>query len=160
MRKYRLLKDLPTFKAGEMFTITEFGDLISITHTIPSAITGLPHCVVAYTKKTLEKFPNILKDWFEEVREQPKTIEVLKDGDNCWGVMVHDGIVKPIFLVYNSKEHADLRDTGSLWLTQKETQDYIEFSKVEQILKHDTKGLSHKQKNAIIKPIIQSLIDA
>lgn len=140
MKKYKLLKDLPTFKAGEMFAINASDDLISLEHTTLHPLTGQLTNIVAYYASTLEKFPNILKDWFEEVREQPKTIEDLKDGDNCWGVTVHDGIIKPIFLVYNSKEHTDLRDVGSLWLTLKEAQDYIEFSKAEVILRRDTKG--------------------
>jgi hypothetical protein len=57
MRKYyRLTKDLPTFKKGELFYINEYGCLASTKNH-----------VVAYMNSTIAKFPNILKDWFEEV---------------------------------------------------------------------------------------------
>lgn len=127
MKRYKLLKDLPTFKAGEEFTLSEFGDLVCPTQTV-------------YSASTLEKFPNILRDWFEEISEKTKTIWELKDGDICWGVASNNNIVKPILIVYKSKEHENLRNIGSLWLNLKGAQDYIEFSKAEQILKRSTKG--------------------
>ena len=58
MKKYKLLKDLPTFKAGDEFYINSIGDLILYDKWI-----------VAYTKLTLDKFPNILTDWFEKIPE-------------------------------------------------------------------------------------------
>lgn len=59
MRKFILQKDLPTFKAGDVFYLSNFGSLATEDGT-----------VVAYHKTTLEKFPNILSDeWFKEVRE-------------------------------------------------------------------------------------------
>ena len=56
MKYYKLKKDLPTFKKGELFFIAPSGSLINKTRSI-----------VAYANATLEKFPNILEDWFEEV---------------------------------------------------------------------------------------------
>lgn len=58
MKYYKLIKDLPTFKAGELFCIAPSGSLVNV-----------PNNVVAYSMTTLEKFPNILKDWFVEVPE-------------------------------------------------------------------------------------------
>lgn len=55
MKYYTLKKDLPTFKAGEKFYISTKGNLVSVEN----------EPLVAYSKQTLEKFPNILKDWFE-----------------------------------------------------------------------------------------------
>lgn len=57
MKYYRLTKDLPTFKKGELFYISDYGNLISCKDKN----------VIAYTGTTLTKFPNILEDWFEEV---------------------------------------------------------------------------------------------
>lgn len=56
MKYYRLRRDLPTFKKGQIFWMNEYGSLISNDDNI-----------VAYTGSTIAKFPNILKDWFEEV---------------------------------------------------------------------------------------------
>lgn len=57
MKYYKLKKDLPTFKKGELFFISDYGNLISCKDKN----------VIAYTDTTLTKFPNILRDWFEEV---------------------------------------------------------------------------------------------
>lgn len=61
MKRYRLKKDLPTFNAGDEFELTPCGALVQITN----GRTG----VCAYSASTLEKFPNILADWFEEIKE-------------------------------------------------------------------------------------------
>lgn len=58
MKQYKLLKDLPTFKAGDEFYIDSNNDL---------RLKG--GYIIAYNHYTLEKFPNILKDWFEEIHE-------------------------------------------------------------------------------------------
>nr|DAN43222.1 MAG TPA: hypothetical protein [Caudoviricetes sp.] len=64
MKRYRLLKDLPTFKAGDLFYISEYGALVHNG--------GDPdgYNVMAYAQSTLEKFPNILTEWFEEIQEE------------------------------------------------------------------------------------------
>lgn len=59
MKYYQLTKDLPTFEKGEIFYIGVNGNLASYKD---------PH-IVAYAASTLEKFPNILEDWFIEVPE-------------------------------------------------------------------------------------------
>lgn len=62
MKRYKLLKDLPTFKAGDLFYISEHGALVHDDGGFG---------VMAYSQSTLEKFPNILKEWFEEIQEAP-----------------------------------------------------------------------------------------
>lgn len=61
MKRYKLLKDLPTFKAGDEFYIDSNNDL---------RLKG--RYIIAYNHYTLEKFPNILKDWFEEIPENKR----------------------------------------------------------------------------------------
>lgn len=56
MKYYKLKKELPTFKEGELFYINDFGSLVRVKD-------GL----TAYYCTTIDKFPNILKDWFVEV---------------------------------------------------------------------------------------------
>ena len=58
MKRYKLERDLPTFKAGEIFYLSDTGNLIRESDNVP-----------AYSWTTLEKFPNILTDWFEEIKE-------------------------------------------------------------------------------------------
>lgn len=85
MKHYKLLKELPTFHAGDIFTLAEDGCLyltepVDFNHHWKSR-------VMAYHKNTLERFPNILEDWFEEIESTKSTkieriremLESLKD---------------------------------------------------------------------------------
>ena len=65
MKRYKLLKDLPTFKAGGLFYISEYGALVYDDGGFG---------VMAYAQSTLEKFPNILTEWFEEIEEPTDSI--------------------------------------------------------------------------------------
>ena len=58
MKRYKLKKDLPTFKAGEIFYLSDAGNLLRESDNVP-----------AYSWSTIDKFPNILIDWFEEIKE-------------------------------------------------------------------------------------------
>lgn len=60
MKHYKLLKDLPTFKAGDLFYISEYGALV---------YDDGGYGVMAYAQSTLDRFPNILTEWFEEIQE-------------------------------------------------------------------------------------------
>ena len=59
MKRYKLLKDLPTFNKGDVFRLTEHGHLMSEE-------TG----VIAYAEPTLEKFNILNSGWFEEIPEE------------------------------------------------------------------------------------------
>ena len=65
--RYRLLKDLPTFKAGGIFHLNAKGNLVSDNEFSKG--------IVAYARSTLAKFPSILADWFEEIKDEPPLIE-------------------------------------------------------------------------------------
>jgi hypothetical protein len=79
MAKYKLLKDLPTFKAGDMFYMSEYGDLIYDGDNV-----GIKTC----TWQILERFPNILTDWFEEIQEPTDSIHWKpKKGDNYFYIV-------------------------------------------------------------------------
>lgn len=64
MKYYRLKKDLPTFKVGELFFINNYGQLVSNKNK----------GIVAYSAATLKKFPNILEEWFEETEKPVRDI--------------------------------------------------------------------------------------
>ena len=57
MKRYELKRDLPTFKAGEIFYLSDAGNLLRESDNVP-----------AYSWSTIDKFPNILADWFEEIK--------------------------------------------------------------------------------------------
>ena len=78
MRYYKLLKDVPTFKAGGLFYISEYGALVYDDGGFG---------VMAYAQSTLEKFPNILTEWFEEIQEPTSSIHWKpKIGDRYWAL--------------------------------------------------------------------------
>lgn len=68
MKKYILNKDIPTFKKGTECHIDYDGNLICNTDEWE---------ILAYTKQTLEKFPNILGDWFKCIREMSTKEQIL-----------------------------------------------------------------------------------
>lgn len=59
MKRYKLRKDTPAFKAGTECYIEEAG------HMVPCR--GISYTIVH--KDQLEKNPSILTDWFEEIKE-------------------------------------------------------------------------------------------
>ena len=78
MKYYKLKKDLPTFKKGELFYIDDFGSIHRVKDNL-----------MVYYHTTMDKFPNILKDWFEEAPAP-----------------VRDGKTKQAFIEYlNSHEY-------------------------------------------------------
>ena len=73
MKRYKLLKDLPTFKAGQLAYISKTGNLIAGTpENQKTTETGL--IIMIYHETTLKKFPNILTEWFEEIKEPVNSI--------------------------------------------------------------------------------------
>ena len=67
LKRYKLKRDLPTFKAGGEFIIC-CGNLIEVK---PGGTLG----VCAYSASTIKKFPNILTDWFEEIKSAEPIIK-------------------------------------------------------------------------------------
>ena len=84
MKRYKLLKDLPTFKAGQLAYISKTGNLIAGTpENQKTTETGL--IIMIYHETTLKKFPNILTEWFEEIKEPTDSIHWKpNNGDEYW----------------------------------------------------------------------------
>lgn len=74
MKRYELKRDLPTFKAGEIFYLSEVGNLIRESDSVP-----------AYSWATIDKFPNILTDWFEEINEPTRWKPEIDQKYYCFG---------------------------------------------------------------------------
>ena len=62
MKRYKLKKDAPAFKAGTECYIEEAGNMVPCR--------GISYTIVH--KDQLEKNPNILDDWFEEIKESTR----------------------------------------------------------------------------------------
>lgn len=131
MKRYRLKKDLPAFKAGDVFEINEYGNLI--------------HCYPLWNgwdlttdcESTLEKSPNILKDCFEEIPEEPKTVWDLKEGDKCYVLNTEGMILERIWgSVIGLKS---CRAYGNLFLAKEEAEKELARRKAKVILERDTK---------------------
>lgn len=92
MKRYKLLKDLPTFKAGQLAYVSSLGNLMAGTPEEPETVdTGLN--LMMYHRGTLEKFPNILTEWFEEIQEPTDSIHwkpVI--GEEYWSFYSDGGI--------------------------------------------------------------------
>ena len=84
MKRYKLLKDLPTFKAGQLAYISKTGNLIAGTpENQETTETGL--IIMIYHETTLKKFPNILTEWFEEIEEPTDSVHWKPQrGDKIW----------------------------------------------------------------------------
>lgn len=108
MKKYRLLKDLSIFKAGEIFKL-KGGNLYYYPADNGTENAHWSDKIMAYHHKTLEKFPNILEEWFEEV-EEPK---------EHWMIDVF-GDVDIVSSIYTDDMIDELREIGNYFETKKE----------------------------------------
>lgn len=126
MKRYKLLKDLPTFKAGDEFYIDSNNDL---------RLKG--RYIIAYNHYTLEKFPNILKDWFEEIPEEYKRRRA-KIGDLYH--FINDCGDINYGCDHNNPWDNHRYNTGNYGLTKKELEIKREYDIAHQVLLDDAKG--------------------
>lgn len=132
MKHFILKKDLPTFKAGDEFYLGESG------HLFAKGANG-GQDIIAYRNETLAKFPNILKDWFEEIPEKPKTVDDLRTGDKCY-IAVTQKYGLYIIPATFCEELDPLRSVGSCYLTLDDGIKALKKAKAEAILRRDVKG--------------------
>ena len=125
MKRYKLKKDLPTFKAGDEFYLDSNNDLrLKVSD------------IMAYNHKTLEKFPNILKDWFEEIPEL-KRWRAKYGGEYTF--LSDDGSIS------FSDEYGDNADdyrynTGIYGRTKEELEAKLKYDIARQVLLDDAEG--------------------
>lgn len=125
-KHYKLLKDLPTFKKGDLFYLSDSGSLFLEDPTPPHYKSR----VMAYHHTTLEKFPNILEDWFEELEESKgswrpelggKYFHITGSGEpfaNKWGDNSIDASYSAVGNVFRTKEEAE---KALAWLKARKT---------------------------------------
>jgi len=125
MKQYKLKRDLPTFNEGDEFCLNNNNDLYLKDSNI-----------MAYSHITLEKFPNILTDWFEEVHEykrwRAKKSYKYWYVDNCGRVNY--------YCEYGDNEDDDSHAIGNYFKTEAEAKAYKEYLLAKQKLIDSAKG--------------------
>lgn len=121
MKRYKLLKDLPTFKAGQLAYISKTGNLIAGNPDKPE-ITDAGVQLMMYHKITLEKFPEILTEWFEEIKEPVDSIHWKPEqGDEYFWIDECGSILPGTF--YRDALYDQQRLTfGNVYRTEKEAE--------------------------------------
>lgn len=122
MKKYRLVKDLPTFKAGDMFYLNEAGSLIHESDG-----------VVAYNWTTIDNFPNILTDWFEEIEESTRWRPEIDQKYYC---MVDSGPVVDDYWNDVGIDHSRF-EIGNCFQTKEEAERVAEYLKALAVVRGD-----------------------
>ena len=117
MKRYKLLKDLPTFKAGQLAYISKTGNLIAGTpENQKTTETGL--IIMIYHETTLKKFPEILTEWFEEIEEPTGSIHWKpKIGDRCF--ILENANIRPTNYTGMLRDYNAWR-TGRVFRTEEE----------------------------------------
>ena len=119
MKKYKLLKDLPFAKAGDMVEMWSNGTM---------AFVGEPN-LPRFNKKYVQMFPL----WFEEIKEPEQIYYV----DNLGGYV--SKIDKNQLAIFPTLI-ANLKSIGNYFETEEETEKYLEYLKAKAIIKQDAKG--------------------
>lgn len=143
MKRYRLKKDLPTFNAGDTFVLESDGLWLE---NVKGDSGHWRKRVCAYAQTTLEKFPNTLKDWFEEIPEEPKTVWDLKEGDECWYIDALNLVDEKNW--ENSFFDRQNRGVGNVFLTKENVEKELARRRARVILERDTKGFKPDWSNS------------
>lgn len=122
MKTYKLIKDLPTWKAGDTFILKENWNLFWNENGTE---------VMVYFSATIEKF-DILnnEEWFEEIPQKPKSIWDLKEWDDFWFISISN-IYKHTIDTYESFEMSYL-EPWNVFFTQEEAEQELNKRKAIQ----------------------------
>ena len=128
MKYYKLANDIPMFKKGDLFFI----------HPEEGCLLQKDTLRLAYHKETLEKNPEILKDWFEEIEESENKRWRAKYGKKYWYLCDY-GIA-----FSNTECGNDIDDfryiVGNYSKTEREAENYQEYLIARQVLLDDAEG--------------------
>lgn len=123
MKRYKLKKDTPAFKAGTECYIEEAG------HMVPCR--GISYTIVH--KDQLEKNPNILTDWFEEIKESNRWKPEI---DEEYYSLGRDGSVMNDEWVGLSID-CDRFKIGNCFQTEEEAERAVEYLKALAVVRGD-----------------------
>ncbi len=134
MKYYKLINDIPMFKKGNLFFI----------HPEEGCLLQKDTLRLAYHKKTLEKNPDILKDWFEEIPEKHERWRGGR-GDGYYfindeGVMCHE-------IDTNDGMDNYRYNVGIYGRTKQELEAKLEYNIARQVLLDDAEGGKWERKS-------------
>lgn len=116
MKRYKLKKDTPAFKAGTECYIEEAGNMVPCR--------GISYTIVH--KAQLEKNPNILTDWFEEINESTRwKPEMRRD---YYYVSSSGAVYDDVWSDTPNIDH-DRFDIGNCFQTEEEAKRVVEYLK-------------------------------
>ena len=126
MKRYKLKRDLPTFSLGDEFILKEG---IGLQHVLE----GCDGAII-YTEATIEKFPNILTDWFEEINESTRwKPEMLRD---YYYVSSSGAVYDDVWSDTPNIDH-DRFDIGNCLQTEEEAERVVEYLKALAVVRGD-----------------------
>ena len=130
MKKYKLLKDLPFAKAGDILSLErsqEYGYFKLCKDR------SNPRSIELY-EGIVEGFIDNFDEWFEEIKE-PKiffTIDIYKSKFKEINTDYYSG--------WSALEVKNIKDLGLLFKTVEKTKKYLKYLKAKEIIKQDAKG--------------------
>ena len=123
MKRYKLKKDTPAFKAGTECYIEEAGNMVPCH--------GISYTIVH--KYQLEKNPNILTDWFEEIRESTRW----KPEMGCkYYFLDSNGFVYNNIWADDSVDYGRF-EIGNCFQTKEEAEKVVEYLKALAVVRGD-----------------------
>lgn len=128
MKYYKLVNDIPMFKKGDLFFI----------HPEEGCLLQKDTLRLAYHKKTLEKNPEILKDWFEEIEGSKNKRWRAKKFETYWVINGYGEIEYDDEYGLNTNDN--LYAIGNYFKTAKEADDYRKYLIARQVLLDDAEG--------------------
>lgn len=123
MKRYKLKKDIPAFKAGTECYIEEAG------HMVPCR--GISYTIVH--KDQLEKNPNILTEWFDEIEESTRWKPEIDQKYYCFG---SDGSVIDDDWCDLIIDHNRFK-IGNCFQTEEEAEKGVEYLKALAVVRGD-----------------------
>ena len=123
MKRYKLKKDTPAFKAGTECYIEEAGNMVPCR--------GISYTIVH--KDQLEKNPNILTDWFEEIEEQTRW---KPEADQEYYCVNSVGSVTYDEWIDWDADH-DRFEIGNCFQTKEEAEQVVEYLKALSVVRGD-----------------------
>ena len=128
MKYYKLVNDIPMFKKGDLFFI----------HPEEGCLLQKDTLRLAYHKKTLEKNPEILKNWFEEIEESENKRWRGKKFEIYWFINGYGEIEYDDEYRLNTNDN--LYAIGNYFKTAEEADDYRKYLIARQVLLDDAEG--------------------
>lgn len=124
MKRYKLKRDIPAFKAGEVFYLSDAGNLFRESDNVP-----------VYGWTIIDKNPNILTDWFEEIKESNRWKPEMSQKYYYIG---GDSFVYDDTWVNDSAVDNGRLEIGNIFQTKDEAERVVEYLKALAIVRGDS----------------------